>query len=175
MKPTISLLVREIHPIREGKRKWRYKPICTIELPLYEDHPPCKMYANGVLMAEIVGRKLLIHATYVWNGCSPKYYVGWPPFGMWVGTPDFDGTILASLGHDVLFQFSALLRYEMYVVNNQFLFWMDDDGFEPDLRDIYHGAVEKWGAKYWGKADPSLSVDYTDHNHDSHDDHTYAL
>lgn len=160
MKPTISLLVRELHPIREGKRKWRYKPICTIELPLYEDHPPCKMYANGVLMAEIVGRKLLIHATYVWNGCSPKYYVGWPPFGMWVGTPDFREMIVPSGGHDVLFQFSLLLQFTMQSANNHFYRWMEYFDAAEELRDIYHGAVAKWGGKYWGKSDKSLAVIY---------------
>lgn len=160
MKPTISLLVRELHPIREGKRKWRYKPICTIELPLYEDHPPCKMYANGVLMAEIVGRKLLIHATYVWNGCSPKYYVGWPPFGMWVGTPDFMEMIVPTGGHDVLFQFSLLLQFTMQSANNHFYRWMEYFYAAEELRDIYHGAVAKCGGKYWGKSDKSLAVIY---------------
>lgn len=169
---------RELHPIKEGKRKWRFVTTGIVRLRLYglaAMHPNCRMYAAGKLIAEIADGWLLIYPSYAWNGCSPKRYVGWPPFGMWIGTPDFEATIAASLGHDVLFQFSALLRYEMRVVNTQFFHWMDDDGLEPDLRDIYHGAVQKWGGKFWGAHDPSLSVDYTDHNHDSHDDHTYAL
>lgn len=169
---------RRLHPTKEGKRKWRFVTTDTVPFRLYglgAMHPNCKMYASGKLIAEIENGFLFIAPGYAWNGCSPKYYVGFPPIGMWVGTPDFEGTILASLGHDVLFQFSFLLRYSMFVVNAQFAHWMDDDGLEPDLRDIYHGAVTRFGTRFWGVKDHTLTVDYTDHNHDSHDDHTYAL
>ena len=163
MKSSIWYLFRELHPVREGHRKWRFMTTGIVRLRLYglaAMHPNCRMYAAGKLIAEIADGWLLIYPGYAWNGCSPKRYIGWPPIGMWIGTPDFEATIKASLGHDVLFQFSALLRYEMRVVNNQFLHWMEDDGLEPDLRDIYHGAVEKWGGKFWGVKDQSLAVIY---------------
>jgi hypothetical protein len=170
---------RELHPIKEGKRKWRFVVTKRIELPLYglgRMHPNCMLYVHGKLVALILDGKLFIYPGYAWNGCSPKRYIGWPPIGAWVGTPDFPETRMASLGHDVLFQFSALLRYSMNVVNDQFGLWMDDAGLSEELRDIYYGAVHRFGADYWGKPDPSLSVEWMEErNHDSHDDPTYNL
>jgi hypothetical protein len=154
---------RELHPIKEGKRKWRYVTTATVDLRLYglgTMHPPCELYANGKKIARILDGWLSIFEGYAWNGCSPKRYIGWHPFGKWIGTPDFPETRLASLGHDVLFQFSALLKYEMTTVNSQFWHWMDDNGLDEDLRDVYHGAVAKWGTKFWGKADGSLSIEW---------------
>lgn len=155
---------RELHPIKEEHRKWRFVTLATVILPLYglaRNHPNCIMTVNGRPVAKIRDGKLYIYPGYAWNGCSPKRYIGWPPIGAWVGAPDFEATRMASLGHDVLFQFSALLRYSMYVVNDQFGFWMDDAGLSEELRDIYYGAVEKFGADYWGKKDPTLAVIYT--------------
>lgn len=154
---------RELHPIKEGKRLWRYVTTATVDLPLYgagKNHPTCILFANGKKIAQIANGWLSIYEGYAWNGCSPKKYIGWPPVGKWIGTPDFPETRLASLGHDVLFQFSALLKYEMRTVNDQFFHWLDDNGLDEDLRDIYHGAVQKWGGQYWGKPDNTLSIEW---------------
>lgn len=154
---------RKLHPTKEGKRKWRFVVTGIIDLPLYgaaKSHPPCLLFANGKKVAQISNGWLNVYPGYAWNGCSPKFYIGWPPVGKWVGTPDFDGTILPSLGHDILFQFSVLLRLSMQSANTQFFLWMDDNGLSEELRDIYHGAVAQWGDKYWGKDDPTLTVTY---------------
>lgn len=152
---------RELHPINEGKRKWRYIVTDTIKLRMIGGglgHRNCQLLINGKVIAEIKNGFLIIYAGYAWNGCSPKRYVGWPPFGMWVGTPDFEETIMASLGHDVLFQFSALLDYCMNEVNMFFFNWMEVDGLDESLVDIYHGAVKNFGKRFWAKVDPTLSV-----------------
>jgi hypothetical protein len=154
---------RELHPIKEGKRKWRYVTVRLGRLPLYglgQMHPNCTLKIKGKLVAEIRDGFLYYGKGYAWNGCSPKTYIGWPPIGLWVGTPDFECTILPSLGHDILFQFSALLRFTMNVVNDQFYNWLDDEGASEELRDIYHGAVAKFGHKFWGVVDPDLTVQY---------------
>jgi hypothetical protein len=153
---------RELHPIKEGKRKWRYGAI-FIELELHgtaASHPDCLLYVGKTFVGEIRKGKLYIHHPYVWNGSTPKRYIGWPPFGMWIGTPDFKATILASGGHDILFQFSALLKFDMEEVNYCFWKWIDDAGAE-NIADIYHAAVDQFGGKFWAKADPSLKVIYT--------------
>jgi hypothetical protein len=155
---------RELHPTKEGKRKWRYITTSTVRLPLFGGrmgHRECKMFVSGKCVAEIKDGALFIHAGYAWNGCSPKRYVGFPPVGMWVGTPDFKGSILASLGHDVLFQFSALLEFAFNEVNMFFFNWMEINGMDSSLQDIYYNAVKSFGESYWGKKDPSLSVLYT--------------
>jgi hypothetical protein len=155
---------RELHPTKEGHRRWRYVTTETVRLPLYglaAMHVNCQMLAGQNLIAEIRHGWLLIHRGYAWNGCSPKRYIGFPPVGAWVGTPDFPQTIFASLGHDVLFQFSALLRYEMAVVNNQFFDWLDEYNAPNWMRDIYHGAVNMLGGKFWGEKDSTLKVIYS--------------
>ena len=152
---------RELHPIKEGHRKWRYVTIKTVKLRLIGAiHRDCQLHVKGKLIAEIKDGWLHVYAGYAWNGCSPKRYVGWPPIGAWVGTPDFKETILASLGHDVLFQFSALLEYRFSEVNAFFFNWMEIEGLDESLVDIYHGAVQKFGKSFWGKKDETLSVIY---------------
>jgi hypothetical protein len=154
---------RELHPTKEGNRKWRYITTGVVKLRLLGDgagHRDCKMFVNGKIVAEIKKGSLYVSKGYAWNGCSPKRYIGWPPVGMWVGTPDFKESLAASLGHDVLFQFSALLEYNMNQVNTFFYYWMEIDGMDSALQDIYHGAVKSFGGRFWGKKDPSLSVVY---------------
>lgn len=151
-----------LHPTKEGKRKWRYKAI-VIDLRLYAgaaSHPDCRMYAKDVLVGEIKSSKLFIYDPYAWNGSTPKYYVGWPPFGFWVGTPDFESTIVASGGHDILFQFSALLQFTMEEVNYCFYRWIEEAGGGELVRSIYYGAVSELGHDYWGKKDSTLRVEY---------------
>jgi hypothetical protein len=154
---------KELHPTKEGNRLWRYRLTTMIALKLHggaATHPDCQMFVKGQLMAEIANGHLYMYPPYAWNGCSPKKYIGWPPLGKWIGTPDFDWNLRASCGHDVLFQFSALLQFSMAEINYCFFKWMEEDKAPSLMRDIYHGAVNKWGGKYWAKEDTSLGVKY---------------
>jgi hypothetical protein len=152
---------RELHPIKEGKRKWRFLVTQAIKRKLIgTSHRDCQLFVKGKLIAEILSNHLYIYAGYAWNGCSPKRYIGWPPFGMWVGTPDFEATIIASLVHDVLYQFAALLEFTFDEANMIFFNIMTVDGLDESLTDIYHGAVKKFGKDYWAKEDPTLAVIY---------------
>jgi hypothetical protein len=152
---------RELHPTKEGKRLWRYITTKRGVLPLYgldRNHAPCELLIDGHVIAEIRNGWLAYRAGYAWNGCSPKRYIGWPPFGFWAGTPDFESTHLASLGHDILFQFSAYLNFRFEDVNDLFFTWIDDAGASDLVRDIYHGAVDMMGSKFWRKKCETLSV-----------------
>jgi hypothetical protein len=153
---------RKLDPIKEGNRKLRFLTTCIDSLPLYgkaKKHPPCFMKCKkGVVRAWIADGRLNWNPDYAWNGCSPKYYVGYPPLGKWVGTPDFERTRKASLGHDILFQFSTLLHISFDEANKLFLLWMEDAEF--DLAEQYYDAVDSFGRNYWGKDLEGLNVTY---------------
>jgi hypothetical protein len=153
---------RKLDPIKEGNRKLRFLTTRIDSLPLYgkaKKHPPCFMKCKkGVVRAWIADGRLNWNPDYAWNGCSPKYYVGYPPLGKWVGTPDFERTRKASLGHDILFQFSTLLHISFDEANKLFLLWMEDAEF--DLAEQYYDAVDSFGRNYWGKDLEGLNVTY---------------
>jgi len=142
---------RELHPTKEGKRKYRFVTTGVVSAKLIgrmKDHPPCVFKdAHLKQWAQIRGGKIEIAVGYAWNGCSPKWYAGFPPIGAWLGTPDFPETILPSLIHDVLFQFAAVGKYSFDDANYQFYAMMQ--GF--DGAAIYYDAVQRLGKRYWKK------------------------
>lgn len=144
---------RILHPTKEGKRKYRFASVgvnCTALKGQLSQHPNAEFYsADGVLRAWIKNGWIFASKDYAWNGCSPKCYCGFHPFGAWLGTPDFDGTIEASFWHDILFQFAAVGMYDMHDANYFFLCLMERSGFL--LASHYFDAVEAYGAKYFGK------------------------
>jgi len=56
---------------------------------------------DGQEWLRLDGEVLTVRKKYSWDGASPKFKLG--PF--WLGTPDFEGTRLGTLVHDVLYQF----------------------------------------------------------------------
>ena len=152
---------RELHPIKEGHRVYRFVTTLVDSLPLYgrmANHPDCVMCdSKGVIRAEIKNHRLFWTVGYAWNGCSPKRYVGFPPIGCWLGTPDPLRSRRGSLGHDILFQFAGHGKYDFDDANHQFFEWMKDDNFA--LAEHYYDAVEMFGRKFWTK-DESLTVEF---------------
>jgi hypothetical protein len=65
----------------------------------------------------------------------------------WCGTPDFKSTLLASLCHDVQYQFSRTEHFPLNRSDVDALFYeticMAGD---EDIARIYHGAVRKFGS-----------------------------
>jgi hypothetical protein len=113
---------------------------------------------HGVVWAWIKDGRLWWAENYAWNGCSPKYYIGYPPIGKWIGTPDPVRSRRGSLGHDIIYQFSSLLEISFEDANYNFLKWMETDGFI--LAEHYYDAVEMFGHKFWNKSDGNLTVEY---------------
>lgn len=154
---------RNLDPLKEGDRKLRFVTTKIRSLPLYgkaRSHPNCMMYCKkGINRAWIANGRLWWNADYAWNGCSPKYYVGYPPIGKWVGTPDFEKTRKPSLGHDILFQFSTLLQISFDEANKLFRLWLEDEEF--CLAEQYFDAVDTFGRNYWGKNLEGLTVKYS--------------
>ena len=154
--------IRRLHPTHEGGRKYRFVLTKRFHYMLrgaIAKHPDVSFYdASGMRWAHIRSGTLYIEKGYAWNGCSPKYYIGSPPIGKWIGTPDFDGSLEASLVHDVLFQFSAVAKYTFEDCNKQFLLIMQNDNFS--LADTYYAAVCKLGRKFYGVNDTGLKAVY---------------
>lgn len=114
--------------------------------------------SKGNAWAGIQNGRLWWVKGYAWNGCSPKFYIGWPPVGKWVGTPDFKESLRGSLGHDILFQFSSVLNISIEDANYNFLKWLETDGFF--LAEHYYDAVEMFGEKFWKKHPEAVIIEY---------------
>lgn len=153
---------RRLHPTKEGHRYLRFLTTVRDSLPLYgraRSHRNCILKdANGIVRAGITDGRLWWNPDYAWNGCSPKRYVGWFPFGKWIGTPDFDKTLKPSLGHDIIFQFAKLLDITFQEANRLFYLWMQDENFA--LAEQYYDAVEMFGVNYWGREPDNLTIEY---------------
>jgi hypothetical protein len=152
---------RELHPTKEGKRKYRFTTTKRMSFPLcghLATHPDCIFLERGFEWATIEDGMIHIAAGYSWDGCSPKAYIGIPPIGMWVGTPDFEGTIDASLVHDVLFQFAKVGKYNFVSANYQFYVMMLRNSFK--LASLYYQAVNDFGMKFWKKRKGKQTVYY---------------
>lgn len=137
---------RQLHPTKEGARRWRFittRPIC-VEIPGITEHAICYHDRRGKTWARHDRWGLHIQEGYAWNGCTPKRWV-WP-FG-WMGTPDFESTRLASLCHDVAYQFSATRHFPLNRsdVDATFYHMIAMKGDEQ-LASIYHAAVRKFGS-----------------------------
>ena len=137
---------RQLHPTKEGKRRWRFVTNRRIRIHL-KGITECSIYfhdRDGKVWMTIDRFGILIEEGYAWNGCSPKRWV-WP-FG-WCGTPDFKSTILASLVHDALYQFACTEHFPLHRSEVDAIFYhiivMSGD---EDIGSIYHGAVRKFGS-----------------------------
>jgi hypothetical protein len=155
-------LYRHLHPTKEGKRTYRFVTTKEITVRLHgllSTHPEVAFQdAKGKTWAWIICGKITIAKGYAWNGCSPKTYIGLPPVGAWIGTPDFDATIIPSLIHDVLFQFAEVGKHTFHNTNLQFLRMMEERQFR--LAAQYHEAVEIFGGKFWGKDKSGVKATY---------------
>lgn len=153
---------RELHPTKEGKRKLRFLTTRIDGLPLFgnaKQHRNCLLICKqGIVRAGTTNGRLWWNPDYAWNGCSPKYYVGFPPVGKWVGTPDFEKVRKPSLGHDILFQFSSLLDLSYEEANHHFLLWMEGEDFS--LSEHYFTVVDAAGVHYWKKNQEGLTIRY---------------
>jgi hypothetical protein len=155
-------LFRKLHPTKEGKRVYRFLTTTIVRQKLYGDlakHKDSTFYDYKYAPRMWIRKGYIyINSSYAWNGCSPKRYIGWPPVGKWVGTPDFDDTIIPSLIHDALFQFSKIGSYTIDQANWQFYQMLLDRGFA--LAEQYYDAVDIFGAKFWGKDPQTVRIEY---------------
>ncbi len=153
---------RKLKPITEGNRKYRYITTKDISIkligPLSKHATVYFRDGSGKCWAYILEGYIHITEGYAWNGCSPKYFIGTESFGKWIGTPDFEKTILPSLVHDVLFQFGSAGHYKMEDANLIFYDLMEAENFL--LAEVYYVAVQKLGIAFFGKKDDNVFAKY---------------
>lgn len=167
------MIYRRLHPVKEGKRTYRFVLTGMAKTKLYgrlANHPDCDFLdAHGRLWAQIRSGWMYAMSDYAWNGCSPKRYYGHPPIGKWVGTPDFKDTITPSLFHDILFQFAEVGKYSFSDANYQFLRMMEENEFP--LAILYYEAVEQFGHKFYGHDNEGVKAIYPNENNTDIDGH----
>lgn len=137
---------RQLHPTKEGGKRWRFVTCKGIRLPhggiedgrviMYHD-------ATGKVWAHHDKFGSYVHEGYAWNGCSPKRWV-WP-FG-WMGTPDLHCTRLASLFHDIGYQFCRTEHFPFHKSDIDLLFFhtISMTG-NDDIARLYYEAVRNFG------------------------------
>lgn len=137
---------RQLHPTREGARRWRYITLKPIRLRVdgITNGTICYHDAHGKEWARHDRFGLFVEPGYAWNGCSPKR---WYPLIGWMGTPDFPATLLASLCHDVGYQFARTAHFPLnrQQVDNLFYHTIAAAGDE-ELARLYHAAVRRFGS-----------------------------
>jgi hypothetical protein len=132
---------REISP-KEGKHVYRFVTKHVVVIPWSGFVPRGTKLSfrdkNGREWLYMDHDHIIIHNRYAWDGCSPKIHI--PIFG-WVGTPDFEKTILASLIHDALCQFQHTEHFPLsrLIIDNIFLYLLKINNFP--LATLYYGGV----------------------------------
>lgn len=113
------------------------------------DHTPCVSFRDNRKKewARLTGAALTIRAGYRWNGSSPKW---WVPLIGWVGTPDPIPTRLASLVHDVCFQFLRTADWPIPYEECNSLFHQIMVALNFKRANTYHGAVKDFGKLFCG-------------------------
>ncbi len=138
---------RRLDPVGEGKLRWRFKTTRGIRIlfkPPHDTHIVMYHDRTGRVWARHDRFGLYIEPGYAWNGCSPKF---WVPLLGWVGTPDFKDTILASLIHDVHYQFARCEHFPLHRsdVDDMFRACIEKAG-SPRIAEVYHYFVNRYGS-----------------------------
>jgi hypothetical protein len=133
-------MIRSLTPFvySEG-RDWRFRLESDLALQVDTEWLGVHRFADekGITWLTLNGRTITIASGYAWDGSSPKRLV----FGVWVGTPDFESTRMASLVHDALYQFLHVPCFPLRRQDCDRLFGriMRSQGFP--LWWVYSGAV----------------------------------
>jgi hypothetical protein len=126
------------HRYTEGP-KYRFVTTAPVEIVLNQ---PLGFHSfadsEGNVWLTIIGNRLIVSARYATDGCSPKTRV----FGLWIGTPDFLWTRLASCIHDACYQFLHIPCFPLTRIECDQLF------YELMLHDIKRLKVRNaWWAR----------------------------
>ena len=145
LKFTRDYNFKELSP-KDGEFKYRYETLRPLIIPFTKKNNKYISHGTKICFYDKNGREWLymdhshfiIHNHYAWDACTPKKHI--PIFG-WVGTPDFEQTLLASLIHDVFCQFQDTehFPFSRYVIDNIFRFVLEYENFE--FVDFYYAGV----------------------------------
>jgi len=149
---------RELSP-QEGDNIYRYitlKPIIIKYSGLVPKNVKisCRDSA-GREWLYIDSKHFIILKGYTWDGCSPKNHI--PIFG-WVGTIDFQKTILASLAHDAFVQFCNIENFPLSRKSCDKIFYEILKLQKFKLLRLYHMGVKIGTFINYVKSDTGLKV-----------------
>lgn len=96
-----------------GNYKYRFLLLQNLEIPFLCPFLPKGQHVlfkdmDGNIWMEMTRKSIIINKGYAWDGCTPKKWMG-----IWWGVPDFPETIIASLIHDSLIQFSKTKHFTL--------------------------------------------------------------
>lgn len=148
---------RELSP-KEGNNKYRFVTLRPI-IVKWSGYcsPNSKISFRGKNDREWLfmdSEHFIIMKDYAWDGCTPKKHL---PLVGWIGTPDFEETILASLIHDAFCQFMGTPHFPFgsYTNNKIFQEILKKNHFK--FADLYYFGVESWSNIGNGKIYPDVS------------------
>ena len=152
----LPLFLKDLHydelrgddPRSKGEYRFQLFGDVVIKIKGLGSKPPASFRdRDGLEWACVSGSCLIIRKGYAWNGATPKKWL----LGRWWGTPDFRKTHLATLVHDVCFQFLRTAHFPLDVrqCNSVFLSIMVAQKFR--LANVYHGAVTDFGKLFTGE------------------------
>jgi hypothetical protein len=134
---------RKLTSAERNGRPWKYKlledvtirfeqPVCFGTYYLYD--------GDGTCWGVISPRSILICAPYAWNGssCSPDWRV-----------------LLASLPHDLFYQFSGVARFPLSRMFCDLLFFTLA---QSPLAPLYIGGLVIGGWTCWGQHEPGARI-----------------
>lgn len=141
------------HPLRGGRFRFELLRDVSIRIPALGCHTASISFRDfrNVEWARIDGDILTARAGYAWNGASPCRWIGIGKLGFWLGTPTPHECVLATLFHDICFQFLRTHYWPIPICQCNGLFHdiMVAAGFK--FASTYHGAVEDFGELFAGK------------------------
>lgn len=143
--------MRGDHPDSNGIYRFKLLADVALRLPSLATHT-LDISLRDVLRREwgrITGDTVIIRKGYAWNGATPKRWCR--ILKRWIGVPDFEPTRLATLYHDIFFQFVRVADFPLTVNNCNEVFFqiMSQQGFK--LANTYFGAVKDFGERFAGK------------------------
>ena len=140
--------------VEEGQGIYRFVTLKPIVFSVDVVLPKVKFTCRGKVWMETGPYFYKCPAGYMWNGNSFKKGYRVCGVDVWVGVPDFKATRLASLSHDLPFQFSALPEMQIgfeEANNNYLLLCIQNEFF---MTYTYYGAVKDFSRRYWGCDNP---------------------
>jgi hypothetical protein len=149
--------------VKEGKGIYRFKTLVPMiyrfSEPVISAPSRRSFRVKGKEWMYLSSKALVITTGYSWNGSSPKRGYRICGKDVWVGTPDFPETLAASLGHDVLFQFSSRIELPFDLEEANLFYLQICEQFKFKLAKTYYGALKDFSSPYWGLPEPDQTVE----------------
>lgn len=137
----------EYTELRGGVYRFKLLQPISVRIDQLKNYKHFISFRDGknVEWAHIYRDLLSISKDYAWNGASPKW---WVPLLGWVGTPDPEATRMATLVHDVLYQFINTEHFPLNVEESNMIFYQIMRAHDFRFSNTYFGAVQDFGKRF---------------------------